>query len=542
MCNCNAVYFLAIAVGSIGFTRRRLLQYLRFLQQEEYSGPRFLAWLRQNKMFDTKGSAIALVMAGIGYIAGPSTFVFILTALAAGLLIFIASSEKDPRVQGKIRLNMTERATRIFRTALALYCLGLLLLCVFFALWSLSAASFWLWQIVFFQLSPIWLTTAVAILQPGEDARQKAFLNEAKEKFAAMKPYVVGITGSYGKTSTKAILGKMLEVALGPTFWPQKGINTPMGITREIRERLSSGHKYAVIEMGAYYIGSIARLCDLTPPHAAVITAVGLMHLERFGGAENVFQAKSELARAVPADGILVCNGDNEGARRMAKENPKAVTLLYGMNKEVGPLDAYLDNQKANLTGTTFTIHWKDKTYDGFTPLHGRPALSNVLASFTMAAALGADPEYLLGAIRNLQPVSNRLEVKQEGSHVQINDAYNSNPDGFAAALEVLADMPGKRRILMTPGMIELGTEQDVENQRIAELAAKICDLVFIVGTVNRQALLSGLRKGGFDESKVTLFESRSAAFEALARVRQEGDIVLIENDLPDLFESDIHL
>ena len=432
---------------------------------------------------------------------------------------------------------MTERAKRIYRLACAgcsVALLGLVLV-AYHAEWRLSL-PFCLAYVAFVQSLPLFLVAANLCLLPGETKRQARFLSEAKSILASVRPYVVGITGSYGKTSTKMILGEMMS-AVYPTFWPAKSINTPMGITRAIREGMKPQHRYAVIEMGAYQRGSIKRLCDLTPPQAGIVTAVGIMHLERFLAAENVFLAKSELAQAIPQDGILVCNGDDELARRMATEQRKKRTLLYGFDREKHHLDCWMTDIVTSASGTSFVIHWDGKLFKGSTRLHGRPMLGNILAAFTMACALGNDPSLMTAVIQSLEPVKNRLEVKRENSVIYVHDAYNSNPVGFAAALNVLAELPGSRKVLVTPGMVELGQRQESENVDIAQRAASICDLVIVVGRTNLEPLLKGLAKGAFNEANIRTFVDRDAAFDFLRREQREGDVVLIENDLPDLYE-----
>lgn len=524
---------LFVLVGAAAFAYKRLLHYLRFFQQEEYDAARFLRWLVANKVYDRKGTA-AFFISGLLTTLLPN-FSLLLALALMGALLAIAASEEDPRTEGKITLKMTERAKRIF--ALAALVIGITLL----AIGILGkGATFFSLLILFAQSLPLSLCVAKALLQPDEQRRQARFMNEAKAILRDVHPYVVAITGSYGKTTTKAFLGKLLEVALAPTFWPPKSVNTPMGITREIRERLKPGHKYAVIEMGAYREGSIRGLCELVPPNAAIVTAVGIMHLERFGSPENVYRAKSELPRAVPEDGILVCNGDNPGSRRMATELAKKTTLVYGLERDRGPLDSFIDSVAITPDGTSFAIHWKGERYDCFTKLHGTPALSNILAAFTLAAALGADPTLLVAAIRSLEPFDNRLEVRRMGDGLQINDAYNSNPDGFLAALNVLRSLPANKRILVTPGMIELGTEQRSENLRVAQAAAKIVTDAIVVGPTNRDAIVEGLRTGGLESSHIHLVENREEGFRTLDRLRGSGDAVLIENDLPDLFEFDL--
>ncbi|MCP4657577.1 MAG: UDP-N-acetylmuramoyl-tripeptide--D-alanyl-D-alanine ligase [bacterium] len=530
--------FLIIALASLVFYSRRSLGYLRYLQQEEYMPGRFARWWVHNRVFDRRGSIVAIPAAGVCFLVGRPAVWLVVDVVAAFLLVAVAFRETDPRKEGKVRLNMTARATRIYRTAFT--CHGVLLIAILLVVRVLpmTVASGWLWlfQVLLIQGIPVTIVVGNALLQPGERARQQGFMKEARAILGQVEPFVVGITGSYGKTSTKAVLGVMLDT-VGPTFWPPRSINTPMGITREIRERLKGRHRYAVIEMGAYMRGSIRRLCDLVPPHAGIITTVGIMHLERFGSPENVFLAKSELAQAIPADGIFVVNGDDEGARRMAEENPKKQVLVYGLNAGERPLDCWMSNVAWSPEGTTFTAHWQGREYPGFTRVLGRPMLSNILAAFTMACTLGADPEVLMAIIRNLEPVDNRLQAVYQGGTLYLKDAYSSNPVGFAAALEVLESMPAERRILMTPGMVELGPRQEQENRRAAENAARICDLAFVVGSINRQPLMEGLHRGDMTDEQISFFDDRDGALRNLEQIQRPDDVVLIENDLPDLLE-----
>lgn len=537
----NDLSILSATLGNTLFAHKRALRYLRYFQQEEYDGPRFVAWWKKWSAFDKRGSAVALLTAGLCFYCGSETPCSVLMSFAGGAaLTAIGFAEDDPRTTGKIKLNMTERAIRILQVATICYLLPLLVLASLASLTAhaVSPGYFWLVQVLFLQALPFFLLLANFLLSPFEKTLQARFLHEAKQLIRNENHFVIGITGSYGKTSVKSLLGQILEGALGPTFWPEKSINTPMGITRVIRTLLKPFHRYAVIEMGAYNRGSIQRLCELAPPKAAIVTAVGIMHLERFGSEENIFLAKSELAQAVPADGILVCNGDNPGARRMAAEHPKKTTLLYGMDSSSGKLDCWISTHKSTLQGTTFTLHWRGKEYQGTTKLLGTPALSNILAAFTMACALGADPVYTLALISNIEPVDNRLALAKEGDVYYLRDAYNSNPTGFRAALDVLKELPAQRRILMTPGMIELGPRQAAENEDVASYAGKICDLTLVVGDTNRQSILQGLNSSGVAKDKILVCESRSAAFQTLAQVQQAGDLVLIENDLSDLYES----
>lgn len=504
-------------LSCLAFTTKRFLRYLRYLQQDAYLPKRFLNWLWSSKAFDKKGTAVIL-----------STLVVSLE-IAALLLLIITFFEENPLKRGKLKLHLTARSKRIVITAFSLYLPIQIALLIYAPL---------ILQALLFQTTPLFLLAAVSVLSFDEERRQRAFIKKAKDKFTSVSPYVIGITGSYGKTSTKDALSQLLQITCGSTFRPPKGINTDMGITRAISEELKPLTNYAVIEMAAYGRGSIKRLCNLTPPHAGIITGVGLAHLDRFGSEETIYQAKSELAQAIPLDGILVCNGDNAGTRKMATDFPKQTTLLYGLDNSREDLNCYISVKETTVKRTDFSITWNKQTYYGSTPLHGETALSNCAAAFTMACALGAQPKFALAALGTLRAVNNRLQISKDNDRTYIHDAYNSNPEGFLSALNVLNQIPAKKRILMTPGMVELADQQYNQHHKIGKNAAQICDVAIIVGETNRTALSNGLNDGGMENEKILFANHRSEAFEKLAVHLNSGDAVLIENDLPDIYEN----
>lgn len=534
---CNSSFFdcilsrldiFVLSIGMLVFISRRILRYLRYFQQEEYTPSRFIDWLKQNNAYDTRAS-LAGILLFLHYVSPDAAP---LANLLLGLFLFYYSYvEPDPTVSGKKLLVMTQRARAIYKVAFLL--LGMIFLISIFG----NSVENYIYYVILVQSPPILLIASVLLLSGKEKRVQEELRNEAKEKFLKINPYTIGVTGSFGKTSVKNLLGEILSLSVGPTFWPQKGVNTEMGITREIRERMNEYDKYAVIEMGAYHMGSIQKLCHLTPVSAAIVTAVHFVHLERFGGFEEVYKAKSELPQSVPDDGILVLNGDNAGARKMASEFKKNKTYLYGLETSYGHLDAVMTDVHTTIEGTSFSVLWEEQKFSGFTKMHGRGALSNILGCFTMACALGAKPELVLAVIRDIPPVSNRLEVKDYKHFIQINDAYNSNPQGFLYALEVMRELPGKRRILLTPGMIELGHKVDEENKNIAKIAAGICDMVIIVNEVNKKSLMQGLKEGNMGDERIKYFSTRDEALAFYQKIREEGDILLLENDLPDLHE-----
>jgi UDP-N-acetylmuramoyl-tripeptide--D-alanyl-D-alanine ligase len=528
--------FVLVAAACAFFLARRLLRYLRYFQQEDYDQRRFFSWLAHNRAFDRRGTGALLATAILGALSGNREWVQEAANAAAALcLVLIAAREGDARKSGKIKLKMTSRATRIWVGAVLAALLSLLAVLFWFLQHPGRSTVFRLGIAALVQITPLYLLLSNAALLPAERRRQGAFRQDAEARLRGVAPFVVGITGSYGKTSTKAILGELLQ-AKGPTLWPPGSINTPMGITRYVRENLRPHHRYAVFELAAYRIGSIRALCDLVHPAAGIITNIGIMHLGRFGGEESVFKAKSELVQALPKDGILVLNADDKYAQRLAALHAGGPTLYFGLYGRPG-VDCFAEDITFSLEGTRFSLFWGGEKYLAQTGLLGRPALSNVLAAFTMAAKLGAEPDYLLARIRNLQPQSNRLALaKRDGGVHYLNDAYNSNPVGFRAALEVLAALPAARRILMTPGMIDLGSRQEDENFAVALEAGRICDMVLIVGEENARSLAAGVR-GAPHPAEVRSFATSREAFAYLHGITVAGDVILIENDLPDLYE-----
>jgi len=504
----------------------RLLAYLRYFQQEGYEHVRFLNWANVRSLTDP-GFWLAVgawwLAAGRPWTAGLS--------FAAGALL-LARLQPDPRLSGKIPLRLTWRATRVLAVASAFA--GLLWLALMTVYWSGLIRPLFTVAAILFAVAPLLLVAANALLMPYEQYIQREYEAEAARTVAELRPFIIGITGSYGKSSTKSILAHILQFQ-APTLAATGSINTIMGVTRHIREELVPGHRYMVVEMGAFKTGSIRRLCELTPPSAAIITAVGDMHLERFGSTDAIITAKGELAEALPQGGLLVVNADSPGALTIARRASNARVLLYG-ETSTEDLATRLEDVRFSTGGTSFVLRTKDRTYACFTPLHGRPIVLNLAGAFTQAVAVGVDPEIAVAALATLKPVSNRLEVVEEKGVTWIRDAYNSNQFGFRAALEVAGALPVKRRFLATPGVIELGASQAQVNRTLSREAATVCDSTLVVSDTNRDAFAAGHKDAGRSDRLVAV-AGRKEAFEWLKAHVSAGDAVILENDLPDLYE-----
>lgn len=513
-----------------------LLRFMQFFQQDEYDAKRFLPWWIRTRSVEVPVTVSALIF-------GAATFAFSLsTAWLINWIapLFLAAAGWSHSLKpAKKKLVLTSRVRRILWVTVFLELAGLIALPYIGASLSQNTSHVWHYfgAALLIQLTPLMMVLANIILHPIESAIQQHYLNEARTILHQVNPTIIGITGSYGKTSMKHLLAQILQ-SHEPTLATPGSVNTLMGITRMIREQLKPDHRFFAVEMGAYGIGSIQKLCRLTPPNAALVTVVGVAHYERFQSLETVTAAKSELPQSVGKDGIVVLNGDCPHCRSM-KEKTNARVFFYGEHKDEYPLDCWLKHVELNEHGTRMEMELNGKAFTLQLPLFGRYQAHNAAGAFLLGVKLGVPPVSAIAALQQMQPVAHRLVVTKDAAGIiTIDDAYNSNPDGFLSALEVLKELPGLRRILVTPGMVELGERTAVEHDKVAESAAKVCDWIIIVAGSRIPEFKVSLIKYGLSPKNIIERNTLDDAREWLKYHLVDGDIVLFENDLPDLYES----
>jgi UDP-N-acetylmuramoyl-tripeptide--D-alanyl-D-alanine ligase len=506
------------------FAWRRLLTYIHALQQDDYNNRRFFKWIKSHYVIDKKLS-FYLFIVWIIYFFIPHIFADLLPLV---LFIKAAYDEIDPRTRSKKKLVLTARAKRIILPALVFSTISVLPFIFINPLYLILPV----------QAVPLMLVLSNILNQPYEKAVQKKFYDEAVAKLSDVKPTIIGITGSYGKTSVKHILGHILKSA-APTLITPGSVNTVMGITRIIREQMEPNTKFFVVEMGAYGPGSIARLCALTPPDAAIIIAIGQAHYERFKTLETVAAAKFELAQDTLSRGGHVSVHEQtlgfEASRAIYNTHKDRFTVCG----EAAGSDLVIQSVTQTKDGLVVAIQWKGQAYMLKAPLYGTQHGGNIALAFACAAELGLDPRDIATALERCPQITHRLEVKPyaEGG-LLIDDAFNSNPKGFAAGLELLPVLrrEGGRTILITPGMVELGEAHDAEHTKIGELAARTCDVVLAVAAERIPTFVSAYRANA-PRGQLLSFATFKDAEAWLTADRRPGDVVLIENDLPDLYE-----
>lgn len=506
---------------------------LMMLQQNSYRRERYMKWLRVSGDTTSISRLIALVILFISLCSLHLEIIgLLLTAVFA-----ICRSWSLMRARYKKPLVMTARATRIFVTdiVVAAIIVAVAVACALkFGLLASSVAVLTL--LTLYCLSHVVTLLSNFILQPVEKSINRKYYNDAKKRLESMPDLkIIGITGSYGKTSTKHYLQRILSEQFDTLMTPGS-FNTTLGVIRTVREYLKPYNEVFIVEMGAKQKGDIKEICDLVHPTIGIITAVGPQHLESFKTIENVRDTKFELADALPADGLAVLNDDFEmvANRDVTTTHVKRYSVKNTTNASFTAEDIIY-----SPSGTRFAVRGPE----GFemiveTKLVGECNIANLLAAIVVALELGINTEKIRYAVSQIEQVEHRLSIKRTPGGVTIlDDAFNSNPSGSAIALDVLAMMKGGRRIVVTPGMIELGESQYNLNYQFGQHIAECADLAIVVGHYNREAIVKGICDGGMDESKIHTFNSFAEAQTFLNCNLKSGDFVLYENDLPDTFK-----
>ena len=539
----NFIILFITFIALLAFALARLMNYLHALQQDDYDNKRLVRWIISNGVFDKRVTAFLVVISVIDLLSPlPLMYINVLNFIGFGIFTYL---EKDPRQDAKKAFVLTKRAQRILYIGL-IYTF-LCALSVFF----ISSSLVW---IILVQLLPFLLLLGNSSLAPYEATIQKQFIAEAQTKLEDINPTVIGITGSYGKTSIKHILGHILQHS-APTLVTPGSTNTMMGTTRIIREQLQPNHKYMLAEMGAYGPGSITKLCGLTPPDFGIISSIGHAHYERFRTLDTVAEAKYELAEAVlEKNGKVIVHEKTlkfEHSRTIrTRSNDNFIVCGEPMRTHnpqseqeysyLAPDDLQILEVEQTPQGLIVSIEWGEIRDDLKAPLFGVHHGHNIALAYACASALGMEHNDIKAALANVSQIKHRLEVKQQvDGTIIIDDAFNSNPPGFRSAvhvMRVLADHTKGRGILVTPGIVELGSAHDEVHKALGLLAAEACDVVIAVSPERIPTFIEGYNAHG-NGKMLYQFETFKEAEKWLVEHKKAGDVILLENDLPDIYE-----
>ena len=527
----------------------RYLDLLYIGQLERYKPARFALWLRRRAPLAVDGREVAvqLVLVGAGIAMARSLAavpLFLLLWWGAGLWL---RARRVP-LQVSQRLALTPRAARL---AAATFALALVVILGVAAgllrrpPTGLSAAPAAGRLAVGLAAglaasglsAPLVVLAGLALTAPLEAAVYRGYRGQAARRMRAYGGEVVGITGSYGKTTTKLITAALLETRHAVLVTPD-GVNTTMGISRVVREDLRESHRVFVVEVAAYGPGEIREVCAFLRPRIGVLTAVGVQHLERFGTPERIAEAKYELIACLPPEGVAIFNGDDPACVRLAeraRQEGRRV-LRYGVGDGGRALEVRAEDLAVVGRGSRFRLETPRGSARVETSLLGRWNVSNILAAVAVGVECGLRLEEMGEAIAKLRPAPKRLEVREEGGVTKILDIANANPVGARMALEVLGQMPGGAKVLVTPGLVELGPIEVEENRRFGRAAAAVCDYIVLVGRDQTRPIQDGLREAGFRPERTIVVRHSDEVPDRLAELVRPGDVILFENRLPDTY------
>lgn len=501
---------------------------MHMFQLNGYKNGEHVNWLKKN--IRMQWVLIYGIILGIVRLVLPYTAVDVLMYLSLLLIIVVYRAMK--RMTTKKKLVYTPRVKRMITTNV-LVTFIIIILTV-----ALGGGSFTdrirpLGGVLMLLVSVQFFMNIVCniINHPVEAAINRHYINDARRKLEAVEGIkVIGVTGSYGKTSVKFYLQTLLQEKYNVLVTPES-FNTPMGVVRTIRGSLRSTHEIFICEMGARHVGDIKEICDIVHPDNGIITSIGPQHLETFFNMENIKNTKFELADALPDDGILFLNGDNEYIQDKAKDYKNKVFYFAQ-----GSGNGYCASDIAvSQLGTEFTMTAPDGTTENFQMrLIGAHNVINVAGAIAAANTLGIPLPDLKIPVRRIQPVPHRMQMREHGQVTIIDDAYNSNPVGSKAAVETLAMFDGIR-ILITPGMVELGDKEKEYNYKFGTYAADCCDYILLVGKKHTEPIKEGVLSKGFTPQKCQSFDKLEEALSYAYAIKGQGHrYILLENDLPD--------
>ncbi len=510
---------------------------LHMFQLNGYKNGEHIHWLKKN--VSRQYLLILIGILGVLSMCLPGIVTLFLQAACA--LICMKYYLYLKKTNTKKKLVYTARVKRLILTDSILVILLLVLTGVFLGVSRIAGAF-----AVLTTLQIIALVIVNWINRPVEGMINQHYINDAKKKLRSVPDLtVIGVTGSYGKTSVKYYLDTLLKEHFEVLITPES-YNTPMGVVKTIRSSLKPSHQIFICEMGARHVGDIKEICDIVHPEHGIITSVGPQHLETFFNMDNIVNTKFELADALPEVGLLFLNGDNEYIRNHSGKYKNKIFYTTGEWAKARELESQIEegevpqyyqtgDVKLSRTGTEFTVTAPDGEKETFQMrLLGEHNVINVAGAVAVANTLGIPLKQLKVPVRRIQPVAHRMQLLERGNYTIIDDAFNSNPVGSRAAVETLKQFEGVR-ILITPGMVELGEKEEEYNYKFGTYAADCCDYILLVGEKHTAPIYKGVLESGFSQERCRVFEKLEDALSFAYSIKAEGHkFILLENDLPD--------
>jgi UDP-N-acetylmuramoyl-tripeptide--D-alanyl-D-alanine ligase len=333
---------------------------------------------------------------------------------------------------------------------------------------------------------------------------------------------VIGITGSVGKSTTKELAASVLAMRY-PTLANESNLNNEIGLPLTLL-KATEAHRRAVLEMGFYVPGDITFLCSLARPQVGVITLIGPVHLERAGSMEAIVNGKAELVEALPADGTAILNYDDERVRSMVSRT-KAKIFTYGLSPEADLWAS--DIEGLGLEGVAFDIHYQGETLHVHLPLLGQHSVHTALRAAAVGLTEGLNWQEIIGGLLTPSTQLRLVAVAGPRNSLLIDDTYNASPDSMIAALNLLAELDG-RKVAVLGDMLELGEWEERGHRMVGARAVEVVDFLVAVGEKARW-IAEEARLQGLSSAKIVLCGNSAEALEFLKNKIGEGDVVLVK-------------
>jgi len=396
-------------------------------------------------------------------------------------------------------------------------------------------ASFF-YFLIFFHFT--FLVLSLWLLGPSDFLFKYLIISSAKKKIGRLSHLtIIGVAGSYGKTTVKEVLSAVLSTKFKVVKTPDN-INTPLGVSRIIRRDLNSQTDIFIAEMGAYKRGDIKRLCFLAPPSISVLTGINESHLERFKTMQNTVSAKFELITHTHPKGRVILNADNDWVlKEYEKYLGERKVFFYGSTQH-----SKISYEVRNKTffedgsGTAFEFSYDgDQFHYVKVPFLADYIIGVIGAVWIIGRELRLTDNDIVRGLALLRPVPHRLEVLiRSGNILVIDDSYNANPDGVREAINVLAKFKTRRKVYVTPGLVEMGSGSSEIHQALGRQLAGVADLVVLIKNSSTPFMAQGLKSSGFPESNIIWYNSSTEVFGSTAGFVRSGDVVMFQNDWPD--------
>ncbi|MEM1093473.1 MAG: Mur ligase family protein [Bacteroidota bacterium] len=530
--------FLALLATLFAALRgwHRLRYFLHLFQLEGYKPAEYRQWLSAHTaQIFRRSHVVALVLVSVGF--AWANVSWLLALVLVGWCVAFASSKLYLSARPKKPLKYTARMKRLAATS------GVLALLPVVAGVVIGWGAGWPGLLPYYLAGllladfggPLWVLGAALLMKPVETSIQNGFKRQARATLQRRTDLtVLGITGSYGKTSVKFIVAEILKQRYNVLATPGS-YNTPMGICLVVNTMLKPEHQMLILEMGIRHPGDMRELCEIAQPQVGIVSNIGIAHLETMGSQENIAHEKGTMLAYLPTDGVMVLNEDDAHVAGMDARAPGRQAWRVSVE---GAADAAITARDIRYgpEGARFIVRDETGTEHPFrTKLLGKHNVQNILLGIAVGRALGLRLRQIAHAVQRIEPVAHRLALRQEGPLTVIDDAFNSNPTGAKNAVEILGQFKGTRAIV-TPGMVELGERHYAENFALGQHIARHADLAVLVGEQQTAPIQAGLREAAYPDDQIKIFNSLFDARDYVNTHLPPGSVVLYENDLPDQY------